>query len=102
MSGTAGTGSDRFEREPIVTSWREEREIKRLCSAGFGRWPWLFFEDGKLDLLVDRIDAVYEHAYAIAQTVGPARALADDLARRFVISIAVVVERVNGDEPFDE
>jgi hypothetical protein len=56
-------------------------------------WGWalrLFFKHRELDLLLHRIDAVHQHAHAVAQAIGLARALADDFARGFVVVIAVV------------
>lgn len=47
-------------------------------------------EHRKLNLLFDRIDAVDEHAHAIPQTVGFSRALANNLARRFVVRVAFI------------
>src|SRR5580700_2064997 len=76
----------------------------RLCSArrgGDARAPlasrssfsllgslWLFFEHSKLNLLFDRIDAIDQHADLLSQAVDLAVALADDLARVLVKSIA--------------
>src|ERR1019366_7235983 len=59
---------------------------------------WLLFEHRKLDLLLHRIDAVHQHAHAVAQAIGFARTLADDFARGFVVGVAVVGERVERDE----
>src|ERR1700688_2145051 len=48
----------------------------------FSLWSSLrfFFEHGELNLLFDRIDAIHEHAYLLAQAVDLTVALADDLA----------------------
>ena len=56
-------------------------------------WGWalrLLFEHRELDLLLNRIDAVDQHAHAVAQAIGLARTLADDLAGGFVVGVAVV------------
>src|ERR1700687_4651585 len=60
------------------------------------------FEQRELDLLLNRIDAVDQHAHTISQAVCFAGVLADDLARGFVESVVVVVERVQRDQAFDE
>jgi hypothetical protein len=56
-------------------------------------WGWalrLFFKDRELNLLLNRVNPVHQYPYAIAQAVGLTRALADDLARGFVVGVAVV------------
>ena len=55
-----------------------------------GRALRLFFKDRELDLLFHRINAVHQYPHAIAQAVGLARPLADDLAGSFVVGVAVV------------
>src|SRR6202140_4917886 len=62
----------------------------------------LIFEDCELDFLFHRIDAVNQYADAVAEAVGVARALADDLSRVFVVSVAVVDQRIQRDQAFDE
>src|SRR6266536_1625815 len=62
----------------------------------------LLFHNRELNLLLHRIDPVHQHPHAIAHAIGLARALADDLARRFVVSVAVVGERREGHEALDE
>jgi len=49
-----------------------------------------FFEHGKLNFLLHRIDAIHKNPYPLAQAVGLAGALAYKLARGFIIAIAVV------------
>jgi hypothetical protein len=50
----------------------------------------LLFEHRELNLLLHRIDAVDQHAHTVSQAIGLARTLADDLARGFVVGVAVV------------
>src|SRR5260370_41752434 len=70
-----------------------------LCRAGTPSSPltplfrgrfWLLFKDGELNLLLYRINPVHQNPHAIAHAVGLAGALADDLARVFVVGVAVV------------
>jgi hypothetical protein len=58
----------------------------------FSLWRPLrfFFEHGELNFLFDRVDAIHEHAYFLAQAVDLAVALADDLASVFVVGVTVV------------
>ena len=61
-----------------------------VTCVAFSLTAWLLFEHRELNLLLHRIDPVHQHPHAIAQAVGLPRALADDLARGFVVGVAVV------------
>src|SRR5208337_1533049 len=81
--------------------------VERLSTSGslaalFPRRPWLLFEHRELNLLLHRINPVHQHTHAIAHVIGLARTLADDLARAFVVGVAVVSERVERDQALDE
>ena len=61
-----------------------------------------FFEYGELNFLFYRVDAVHEHSNPLTQAVDLSVALADDLARVFVVGVAVVDQRVQRDQSFDK
>ena len=61
-----------------------------------------FSHERELNFLLYRIDAVDANAHALSEAKGFARALADDLARVFVVGVAVIRERLQRDEAFDE
>ena len=68
--------------------------------CGLGRLR--FFDDRELDFLFDGIDAVDQHSQLLADAEDLARVLADDFARVLVVGVAVVDERVERDQAFDE
>src|SRR5579863_4879571 len=72
-----------------------------LAVLGQSLW-WGFFVHGEVDFLFDRVDAVDQNLQAVADAVGLARMLSDDLAGVLVVGVAVVDERVERDEAFDE
>ena len=61
-----------------------------------------FFEDGELNFLFYRVDAIHEHSYPLTQAVDLSVALADYLAGVFVEGVAVVGQRVQWDQAFDK
>ncbi len=69
---------------------------------GFGGLRPGFFQHREVDFLFDGIDPIDDHPQAVADAVDLAGVLSDDLARVFVVGVAVVDERVQRDESFDE
>src|SRR5581483_10197717 len=61
-----------------------------------------FFKQRKLDFLLHGIDAIDQHAHTLSQTKNSATVLADDLARIFVIVVAVIDESVERNQAFNK
>ena len=60
------------------------------------------FEQGELEFLFHRIDAVKDHVHGLTQTLSLARALSDNLAGGLVIDVMIVGECVQRNQAFHE
>src|SRR4051812_28498437 len=70
--------------------------VPLLGTAGLG------FDHGELQLALQAVDAVEQDAQPLADGVRLTRALADDLARVLAVSVAVIGERGERHQAFDE
>src|SRR3954469_7693540 len=61
-----------------------------------------FFEDGEVDFLFYRVDAVDQDPEFLADAVGLARMLPDNLTRVLVVGVAVVGQGAERDQAFNE
>jgi hypothetical protein len=56
-----------------------------------------FFQDGEVDFLFYRVDAVDDHFQLLAYSINFARMLSDDFARVFVVGVTIVDQSVQRD-----